>query len=242
MSPLPTPRQLLPPQVRIRIRSHQETGKQRYHLARQSMACRCTRSGNQYGVSSKSTVTESDQVLKCQTGCWTLDPLAPLVPPQNLVQMFLDGTKEKKRGWCRSRSEKKPPPTVMLRTRHANIQATLRVVGESAVRSVATVQTATRSGDIVIDLVSLYVLLLLQFIVLTYPQFSIAPMRTVHIDAKSRRGTLGLIFNTGLFDADCPVLQVPSLSSFHEISVGLFSSPPVMVRWNYFQSWRPPVA
>jgi hypothetical protein len=103
----------------------------------------------------KCTGAESDHGFKCPTGCWTLDPLAPVVPVQDPVEMSLDGTKEKKRAQRRSRSEMTPPPTVMLRTRRGKIQATFCVVGESALRSVATIHTVTRKGNIVLDVVSL---------------------------------------------------------------------------------------
>lgn len=95
-------------------------------------------------------------VIRCsnQTGSWSLDPLAPLVPAQSLVQMFLDGMEEKKKRWYRSRAAKISPPTAMFSSRHACIQATLYVVGESAVRSVATIRSVTRRGGIVLDLVS----------------------------------------------------------------------------------------
>ena len=157
--------------------------------------------------------------------------------------MFLDGTKEKKRGWCRSRSAKTKPPTAMLTSRHGNIEAMLRVVGESALRSVATINTVTRSGDIVIDLVSLKVL----FSIAIHCSDLAAGLHRSYEDGAHRckvaQRCVGSYFlNTGLFDADCPVLQARSLSSFHEISAGLSSSRPVMVRWNYFPSWLPPVA
>jgi hypothetical protein len=95
-------------------------------------------------------------VIRCsnQSGTWSLDPLAPLVPAQSLVQMFLDGMEEKKKRWYRSRAAKISPPTAMFSSRHASVQATLYVVGESAVRSVATIRSVTRRGGIVLDLVS----------------------------------------------------------------------------------------
>ena len=105
-------------------------------------------------MSSKSIGTVSDQVFKCQTGSWSLDPLAPMVPAQNLVQMFLDGKGEKKRR-CRSRSSKKAAsPTAIFSSRHGNVQAALRVVGDSAGLAVATVHSKTRGGNILFDLVS----------------------------------------------------------------------------------------
>jgi hypothetical protein len=118
--------------------------------------------------------------------------MAPLVPAQSLVQLFLDGLGEKKR-WCRSRAAKIAPPTAMFSSRHGGIHATLHVVGESAVRSVATIRSVTRRGEIVLDLVSLD-LFSSHFMVLTQPQAFIAPMRTVHMDARTRRGASGLYF------------------------------------------------
>jgi hypothetical protein len=79
--------------------------------------------------------------------------MAPLVPEQNLVQMFLYGQSEKKR-WGRSRNPKAAPPTAKFGTRHGNIQATLRVVGDSMVHSIATIRAESRKGNIVLDLVS----------------------------------------------------------------------------------------
>ncbi|KAF8493196.1 hypothetical protein F5888DRAFT_841391 [Russula emetica] len=108
-------------------------------------------------------------------GSWSLDPQAPKVPAQDLVQMILDGRGEKKRfGGC-LRSKKKVPPTAMFRSRHGTIHATFRVVGESALRTVATIHSKSRGGNIFLDVAS------------------IAPMRTVHIDASSRRGNITLL-------------------------------------------------
>jgi len=109
--------------------------------------------------------------------------------------MFLDGRGEKKR-LCGFRcSKKKVPPTAMFQSRHGNIDAKLRVVGESALRAVATIHSKARGGNIFIDVVSM-----VQFsshvIGLTLSQASISPMRTVHVDANSRRGALVLYFLT----------------------------------------------
>ncbi|KAH9172933.1 hypothetical protein EDB89DRAFT_820725 [Lactarius sanguifluus] len=106
-------------------------------------------------------------------GSWSLDPLATVLPTQNLVQMFLDGQAAKKKK--RFRPPKTAPPTARFISRHGSIHATLRVIGDSSVRSTATIRSETRSGNIVVDLVS------------------IAPMRTVHIDASSRRGSVTLL-------------------------------------------------
>lgn len=105
-------------------------------------------------MGSTSTIIVNDQVLKYQTGAWSLDPVAPQVPAQDLVQMFLDGGEKKRRCGFRS-SKKKAPPTAMFRTRHGNVHATVRIVGESALRTVATIHSKTRGGNIFIDVVSL---------------------------------------------------------------------------------------
>lgn len=193
--PLPTPRQCgLPPQAPLR--------KERYRSARQSTACRCTRDGVQYEVGSTSTGIVSDQLLKYRLGSWSLDPMVPQVPAQDLVQMVLEGRGEKK--WrCGYRcSKKKVPPTAMLCSRHSSIHATLRVVGESALRSVATIRSKSRGGNIFLDVVSLGFSFSSRVVGLILSQTSIAPMRTVHVDAHSRRGALVLYFLTrGSIDA-----------------------------------------
>lgn len=108
--------------------------------------------------------------------------------------MFLDGRGEKKR-FCGYRcSKKKAPPTAMFSSRHGNIHTTLRVVGESALRTVATINSKSRGGNIFIDVVSLSFGLYHMYIWLILSQASISPMRTVHVDANSRRGALVLYF------------------------------------------------
>jgi len=110
-------------------------------------------------------------------GSWSLDPLATRLPTQNLVQMFLDGKAAKKKPF---RHAKADPPTAKFSSRHGGIiQATLRVIAGSDYfskhHSTATIRSETRGGHIMLDLVS------------------IAPMRTVHIDAYSRRGNVTLL-------------------------------------------------
>jgi hypothetical protein len=156
MIPLPTPRQpRLPSQAPLQIGRYpsQEPGKEWCRSANQLTAYRWTRDGIQYEVCSTSTVIVSDQVLKYQTGCWSLDPLGPQVPAQDLVQMFLDGETKRRCGY--RWSKKKVPPTAMFRSRHGTIHASLRIVGESALRTVATVRSKTRGGNIFLDVVSL---------------------------------------------------------------------------------------
>jgi hypothetical protein len=106
-------------------------------------------------VGSTSTIIVSDQVLKYRTGSWSLDPLAPEVPAQDLVQMFLDGRETKRRCGYQWSKKKKVPPTAMLHSRHGTVHATFRVVGESALRAVATIRSKTRGGNIFLDVVSL---------------------------------------------------------------------------------------
>jgi hypothetical protein len=70
--------------------------------------------------------------------------------------MFLDGRGEtKRRGGCLRSKKKVPPPTAMFRSRHGAIDAKIRVVGESALRTVATIHSKTRKGSIFLDVVSL---------------------------------------------------------------------------------------
>jgi len=89
--------------------------------------------------------------------------------------MFLDGkATRRKRCW---RSPKGVNPTASFTSRHGSVQATLRVNGDTPypLHSTATVRSKTRSGNITLELVSL------------------APTRTVHIDARSRRGNVTLL-------------------------------------------------
>jgi hypothetical protein len=113
---------------------------------------RRSQNGIQYEVGSTSTIIVSDRVLKYRTGSWSLDPLAPWVPAQEHVQMLLDGQGKMKR--CGHRWSE--PVTAMLRSRRGTIHATLRVVGESAPRTVATIRSRARGGNILLDVVSLW--------------------------------------------------------------------------------------
>jgi hypothetical protein len=134
-------------------------------------------------------------------GSWTIDPMAPMVPEQNLVQMFLYGQSQKKK--CRrSRRPKLAPPTAKFGTRHGNIQATLRVLGDSMVRSIATIRAESRKGNIVLDLAS------------------IAPMRTVHMDAYSRKGSVTLLVPRSF----CGLVQLTSRHGAVELLPALAAS------------------
>jgi hypothetical protein len=66
-------------------------------------------------------------------------------------------------------------PTAKLDSRHGNISAALRVVGESAITATATIRATTRSGNIVLELVSK------------------SPTRMVHFDAYSQSGNITLL-------------------------------------------------
>ncbi|KAI0272351.1 hypothetical protein BC834DRAFT_966397 [Gloeopeniophorella convolvens] len=104
-------------------------------------------------------------------GSWLLDPLAAQLPTQNLVQMFLDGRAEK----TKRRSKGTGPPTAAFTSRHGSISSVLRILGDSTGRATATIRAESRGGNIVLDLVS------------------ITPMRTAHVDGRSRRGNVTLL-------------------------------------------------
>jgi hypothetical protein len=120
------------------------------------------------------------------------------LPTQNLVQIFLDGKPVKKK---HLRRPKVDPPTANFTSRHGGIQGTLRVIGDS-IRSTATIRSKTRSGNIVLDLVS------------------IAPMRTVHIDASSRRGSVTLLVPRNF----CGLVQLSSRHGTLEVLPALAAS------------------
>jgi hypothetical protein len=132
-------------------------------------------------------------------GSWSLDPLVTLLPTQDLVQLFLDGKAKRRRFF---RTPKGVPPTASFNSRHGSVQATLRVTGDSSVRSTATIRSKTRSGNITLELVS------------------IAPMRTVHIDAQSRRGNVTLLVPRNF----CGLVQLSSRHGSVEVLPALAAS------------------
>jgi len=135
-------------------------------------------------------------------GSWSLDPLAPQVPEPGLVQMFLDGQPVKKKRCWRSRSSKAVPSTAKLASRHGSIQAKFRVVGDSEVRSIATIRAESRRGNIILDVVST------------------APTRTVHVDAYSRHGSVTLLVPRSF----CGLVQLSSRHGPVEILPALAAS------------------
>ncbi len=81
--------------------------------------------------------------------------MATPFPTQNIVQMFLDGQAVKKK---HRRPPKTAPPTARFSSRHGSIEATLRVTGDSSIRSTSTIRAETRSGNVLLDLVSRFAL------------------------------------------------------------------------------------
>jgi hypothetical protein len=118
--------------------------------------------------------------------------------------MVLDGQAVKKRRFRRSKAP--DPPTAKFNSRHGGIQATLRVIGDSSVRSTATIRSETRGGNTIIDLVS------------------ISPMRTVHIDASSRRGSVTLLIPRNF----CGLVQLSSRHGAVEVLPVLAASERVV--------------
>ncbi|KAH9967481.1 hypothetical protein BC827DRAFT_1264286 [Russula dissimulans] len=110
-------------------------------------------------------------VLEPIRGSWLLDPLAAQtsVPSifQTIVEHRVGGRRQR-----RFRNATMGAPTAKFDSRHGNISASLRVVGESPMPATATIQSATHGGNIVLELVSK------------------SPMRMVHFDAYSRTGLL----------------------------------------------------
>lgn len=92
-------------------------------------------------------------ILIRSLGSWLLDPLAPLSLGtsilQTVVQHRVGGRRPR-----RLRNMTLGTATAKFDSRHGNISATLRVVGESAVTATATIRATTRSGNIVLELVS----------------------------------------------------------------------------------------
>jgi len=113
-------------------------------------------------------------VLEPIRGSWLLDPLAAQtsVPSifQTIVEHRVGGRRQR-----RFRNVTMGAPTAKFDSRHGNISASLRVVGESPMPATATIQSATHGGNIVLELVSK------------------SPMRTVHFDAYSRTGNISLL-------------------------------------------------
>ena len=89
-------------------------------------------------------------------GSWLLDPLAPQSSQRSLVQSLVE-TRAAGRRPRRFHNMTVGTPTAKLDSRHGNIFATLRVVGESAAPATATIRTTTRNSNIVLELVRQFV-------------------------------------------------------------------------------------
>ncbi|KAF8493197.1 hypothetical protein F5888DRAFT_841692 [Russula emetica] len=113
-------------------------------------------------------------VIEPIRGSWLLDPLAPQSSGTSVLQTIVQNRGAGRRPH-RVRNMTLGTPTAKLDSRHGNISAALRVVGESAMTATATIRTTTRSGNIVLELVSK------------------SPTRTVHFDAYSRSGNISLL-------------------------------------------------
>ncbi|KAI0251801.1 hypothetical protein BJV78DRAFT_409222 [Lactifluus subvellereus] len=112
-------------------------------------------------------------VLEPIKGSWLLDPLAAQTSAPSILQALVENRAGRRPR--RFRNMTMGAPTARLDSRHGNISATIRVVGESAMPVTATIRSATRSSNIVLELVSK------------------SPSRTVHFDAYSRSGNISLL-------------------------------------------------
>ncbi|KAI9510510.1 hypothetical protein F5148DRAFT_571172 [Russula earlei] len=108
-------------------------------------------------------------------GSWLLDPLAPQSSSPSIVEKIVENRVAGGRRSRRVRNLLSGAPTAKLDSRHGNISAAFRVVGESVMPANATIRSTTRSGNIVLELVSK------------------SPTRTVHFDAYSRTGNISLL-------------------------------------------------
>jgi len=112
-------------------------------------------------------------LIKSIRGSWLLDPLAPRSARpsvlRSIVQYRIGGSPHGFRNMTLGR------PTAKLDSRRGNISATLRVVGGADTTATATIRATTRSGNIVLELVSK------------------SPSRIVHFDAYSQSGNISLL-------------------------------------------------
>jgi len=112
-------------------------------------------------------------VIEPIRGSWLLDPLAPQSSETSIFQTIVQHRVGRRPR--RSRNMTLGTATAKLDSRHGNISAALRVVGESPTTATATIRVTTRSGNIVLELISK------------------SPTRMVHFDAYSRSGNISLL-------------------------------------------------
>ncbi|KAI0299325.1 hypothetical protein BC826DRAFT_967166 [Russula brevipes] len=83
-------------------------------------------------------------VIEPINGSWLLDPLAAQTSTPSILQTLVENRAGRRPR--RSRNMTMGTPTAKLDSRHGNISAAFRVVGESAVPAIATIRSSTRSG------------------------------------------------------------------------------------------------
>ena len=130
---------------------------------------------------------------RCSLGSWLLDPLAALSSGPSILQTIVQHRAGRRPR--RARNMTLGAPTARLDSRHGSISAVLRMVAESPTPATATIRSTTRSGNIVLELVSQS---RIDCDLSTLPlavQVSKSPTRMVHFDAYSRSGK----FKTQLF-------------------------------------------
>jgi len=118
-------------------------------------------------------------VLEPIKGSWLLDPLAAQPSGPSILQTIAENRVGRRPRRLRNLNvimgTPMGTPTAKLDSRHGNISASLRIVGESAIPATATIHSTTRSGNIVLELVSK------------------SPTRMVNLDAYSRSGNVSLL-------------------------------------------------
>jgi hypothetical protein len=87
----------------------------------------------------------------CPPGSWLLDPLAAQSSSRSILQTVVNRTERRPRGL---RNMSMGAPTAKFSSGLGNISASLRVVAQSDTPATATIQATTRSGHIVLELVS----------------------------------------------------------------------------------------
>jgi len=85
-------------------------------------------------------------------GSWLLDPLISQSSGLSIMQTITQHRAGRRPR--RFRNATLEATTAKLDSRHGNISAAFRVVGESAMFATATIRSTTRSGNIVLELVS----------------------------------------------------------------------------------------
>jgi len=143
-------------------------------------------------------------VIEPIRGSWLLDPLAPQPSGPSILQTVVQHRAGRRPR--RFRNMILGTTTAKLDSRHGDISAALRVVGESAMTATATIRTTTRSGNIVLELVSK------------------SPTRTVHFDAYSRSGNISLLIPRSFSG----VVELRAQSGGMELLPALASSASIM--------------